>query len=743
MKRNATIRQFILIFSLLLYLGDISAEINEICIVDNSPDSWALICPNDVTVSCDAELWDLSIYGDAYIQIHYHNYPAGSPTVKYYLNSCGTGYITRTWTEEDPNWNWISCTQVITVGNYGGSGHTNIRWPHDVTLFGCHPDVSPYVTGTPEWDYQECSLIGTSYRDMVFRFNDGCKKIMRVWTLCDWCSVGGHYNTWTHRQWIKISSGEVPDFECPKDITISADNCKTAHVNVEPWHVDSTACGGDFTITNTSKYAYKNGADISGIYPVGKTKVGLTVTFGCGMKRTCWVNVIVKNNKGPAPICLGSMTVSLMGMDTNDDGINDEGMFDIWAKDLNWKSFSPCGFNPLRFSFSPDSIQMFRRFTCDELGLNDVDMYVFDSHGNYSSCKVKVDVQNNGAHITPCERKVNKEEEPDTTIVQKYFSIAGQVLTSDRTPYHGLSINFTEIDTIQQLTSSFDTSIVTTLDSFVNYSGVVLWYNRVDTIIVENVDTSSAQLLSLSISSDSLGNFEFVDMARENMSYLIGAAPVNKSLENIDNDDLDALTEYIIGSRVFASPEEFVAADINEDGDVNLDDLSLLIDFIKGDITTFGANDWIVFYHRDIYDINPASVLKTRRDWVRYDNITASVKDIKFVVVQKGDLVQQKNDVGDGFNMRSTKSQKKDVEVFVSPNPFNDIINIEILEANKGNGELSLFDTTGKLLMSKKVSIDKSSQHIELDTDRIEESVIIYRIVLNGKVNTGKLVKFN
>ncbi|HRG66526.1 MAG TPA: hypothetical protein PLV12_11995, partial [Saprospiraceae bacterium] len=82
----------------------------------NSAPTWALICPDDVTVDCDAELWDLSGYGNA----TYHNstgyHSAGTPVVTYYLNSCGSGYITRKWTIEDPYWNLQSCTQTITVG---------------------------------------------------------------------------------------------------------------------------------------------------------------------------------------------------------------------------------------------------------------------------------------------------------------------------------------------------------------------------------------------------------------------------------------------------------------------------------------------------------------------------------------------------------------------------------------------------------------------------------------------------
>nr|MBP7645052.1 hypothetical protein [Saprospiraceae bacterium] len=40
-------------------------------------DLWSLYCPNDTTVSCDAELWDLSTFGNAYYHDAYGYHSAG------------------------------------------------------------------------------------------------------------------------------------------------------------------------------------------------------------------------------------------------------------------------------------------------------------------------------------------------------------------------------------------------------------------------------------------------------------------------------------------------------------------------------------------------------------------------------------------------------------------------------------------------------------------------------------------
>ncbi|MBK7636848.1 MAG: hypothetical protein IPJ13_23190 [Saprospiraceae bacterium] len=64
-------------------------------VLQSSAEEWpfSLNCPKDVTVSCHDEIWNLSIYGNATITEGYKTYSAGTPVVKYFLNSCNSGYI--------------------------------------------------------------------------------------------------------------------------------------------------------------------------------------------------------------------------------------------------------------------------------------------------------------------------------------------------------------------------------------------------------------------------------------------------------------------------------------------------------------------------------------------------------------------------------------------------------------------------------------------------------------------------
>ena len=411
---------------------------NEVC--TDEDDSFTLYCPDDVTVSCSDEIWDLSIYGNANYYYGGNWYSAGSAVVNYYLNSCNSGYITRTWTVEDYNWNLVSCTQTITVLADGSSfNESNITWPQEhITLEGCYPSTHPSQL-PPGWGYptwynggSSCgtSNVGVSFSDQVYTISSTCKKIVRKWQVIDWCQYnpnswyGGYTpGLWTYYQFIKISKGDLPVLTCPEDLVVNSNNCVNAYVNVPPLWVEGETCGGDYEITNDSPYADSNGADISGTYPIGWHWVKYTVKYGCGSKKTCTRKIKVTDKKPPTPYCYASLAVPLMGVDEDGDGVFEDGMVEIWAKDLDKGSTASCNGGSLKFSFSSDITNTFMTFTCADVGENEVQMWVTDSDGNQSYCVVTIHVQNNGANIPDCE-----PEEPD-------YDEDGVIDSEDNCPY--------------------------------------------------------------------------------------------------------------------------------------------------------------------------------------------------------------------------------------------------------------------------------------------------------------------
>lgn len=736
MKKNYTLFMGILCLSM-AFVSTLRAN--------NAP-TWALICPNDVTVDCDAELWDLSIYGNA----QYHNssgyHSAGTPVTNYYLNSCGSGYITRTWTIEDPYWNLQSCTQTITVGGGGSFNGSTIAWPAMVTLEGCNPNTHPDVTGKPTWVPVECAMIGYSYTDALYTVTPDCKKILRKWTVIDWCQMpsGGYYSnqgSWTFTQTIKIVNSVPPDFQCIPDITVSAFDCKFGKVIANPLTINPSSCGGNFEITNNSPYSTEKNANISGTYPVGTTKVTLTVKYGCGQKKTCLVNVTVKNDKAPVAVCVSNLSVALMGLDTDNDGVNDQGMVQLWAKDLNWKSYSTCNNYPLRYSFSPDPNEMSKTFTCDHVGKSKVKMYVTDSRGNQSYCEVEIDIQNNGANIKDCKPK-------PPTVAASRFAVKGWVGNTYGKGVAGADLKLYDPAKQYKVNISYDTTKVVTKDSFKNLSGYWVYFMDEKLTITEKRDTVPTTEFTFFSKTDEKGLFAFDTVMLKNQSYVL-QCPIanNQALANIDKADLDLLTAVLLGQKSLAHNWQYLAADLDKNGKINTDDLALMVKYLTGEITHFGEINHYAFIVDDHTKAMKADILGAHADWTRLDSVSANKEGLQFMLVQMGDINPEKfagfhdQEEIEASYRNLVAHQDKAYQVF--PNPFNDAITLQLNVVTAGDVKMILTDGMGKTVMQQSWYAETGLQTWQFQTEDLPSSIYLYSIETADGRYHGKLIKEN
>ena len=101
-----------------------------------------------------------------------------------------------------------------------------------------------------------------------------------------------------------------------------------------------------------------------------------------------------------------------MPVDEDRDGTPEDGSVLIWANDINFKSSSPCGLD-LTFSFDAEGLESSLEFTCANVGVNDLSVYVTDTNGNQSFCRVGIFVQNNAANIPGCNANDIAEDAED------------------------------------------------------------------------------------------------------------------------------------------------------------------------------------------------------------------------------------------------------------------------------------------------------------------------------------------
>jgi hypothetical protein len=297
-----------------------------------------------------------------------------------------------------------------------------VIWPCDKLYDDCPAGGVPVDYPTIFDD--NCSLIGVTYDDTRFDFVDGaCYKILREWTVIDWCQYNSQTGagTWSYIQVIKVIDSEGPIFECPAApetysvldsfVTLPANNqvflgeddplstsC-SVHVNLQ--RIVAETCS-DKVIYDVKVYPF-NGPDFLQVvkkrtYPVdtngfafldfdSKTsdilgvrlnglpyndrycsngqkdyhKILWTVEDGCGNISTCSYLFRLEDRKAPSPVCVGLSSVVMPS----------SGSVTIWAKDFNASSFDDCtAAEDLLFSFSGTSYQPSMVFDCDALEAN-------------------------------------------------------------------------------------------------------------------------------------------------------------------------------------------------------------------------------------------------------------------------------------------------------------------------------------------------------------------------------------
>lgn len=684
-----------------------------------------LHCPSDVWLNCGDEIWDLSLYGNAYYIHHGVTYDAGLAHVNYNLTTCNTGSIVRTWTVEDENWNIYECSQTIYISG-GNFQFSNIYWPHsELLVTGCQtsidPDQLPVGYQEPTWDYVTCSQVASSYNDQVFNFGSDCKKILRRWTVIDWCNYtpGGSKGIYTYSQVIKVSNMEVPLLSCSKVVTVKASRCDSSYVKTNGVTVEGVSCTGGYLIENDSPYAEYPGADASGTYPIGITDFNYIVEYACGQKVICESQVIVES-KNPVPYCYATLNVVLMPIDSDNNGSIDDGMVEVWAKDLDLGSYHPCDNQELQISFSSDVNDQVRFFSCDEVGLNTVEMWVTDRNGLQSYCLVTINVQNNAANIPDCTPDIGAK-----------FVFSGEILNEDAEPLENVIVTAKDDQPIYE----YETEVVEThefviIDSFYNEAGLLLHIFDTEVVFDTIVTDSSANINVKHLYTNEDGKFGsneiIMDRNYEMSAYRSGDMSV------VDQNDLSLLNAYLAGRYTFESPYSYIAADINEDNVLDELDYKLLSDLVSGEEDEWPLErQWVFYNAAEMGEMSENPLEDNMTNEIMVLSNETRISKINLMGVLKGDI-----DKHESFREENDLNRRSKDEVSIYPNPFSE--KFVITNPNGEELSISIFSIEGRLILEK----ESSASSIEFDdTEDMQAGTYFYQIEHQKNLISGKIIK--
>ena len=497
-----------------------------------------ITCPPDQTIQCQDgyDINNLGIFfGEPTITDNCSNTQIVIETVLDDVNQCGVGTITRLFeVVSSDSVELAHCKQLITIENYQPFIGSNIQWPLDYVaeavceIENIDPEDLPDLYNYPTFSGQDqCALLGYQYDDQIFQSGNGCAHIKRTWTVINWCgSVNGEFETWTipKPQLIEIFNTTAPVIDPQDDLAFeSLDvNCEGDSVTVIRTATDDCEFLGWYHVLINSlgdTLAYGLSDTLVVYLPVGDFTVEWTVQDGCGNFDTDIQHLSMVNIKAPTPVCLNGLSASLVGMDLDSDGVIETEMVELWASDFDsGSSIASCG-NPITFSFSSDTTHKNMVFDCDDIGRNDVQMWVTDVVTGYQDyCLTFIDILDNN-NVDICEDTLSRAV------------VSGSIFTETLESIEGVEVNLGE---------------------------------NINPVITDQNGEYVFDAMPLG------GKYEVVP--RKDINYLDGVSTL----------DLILIQRHILGMEQLDSPYKLLAADINDDGELSAADLLDLRKLILG-----------------------------------------------------------------------------------------------------------------------------------------------------------------
>ena len=565
----------------------------------------SIACPVDQTIDCEADYSDLSQFGQPQV---FDN--CGFDIIESTetdLDNCGQGTIKRTWTAMGSNGGGVtSCTQTITVINAApwNANNDQITWPADYEISTCisatalTPEDLPTGYNEPVFIGDNgCALIATNYEDLVLDIEaPACFKILRTWTVIDWCQYEVNNNStrgrYEYEQVIKVIDNTAPTFASePIDYTVDMlDDACTGTVMIP--NIGISDCSPNATITAQS--ALGNGFGPFTNVPPGVYDVKYIATDGCGNNATKEVKITVRDAKKPTPVCVSGLVLS-MKAGTNGNPASVE----LWAVDLDAKSFDNCttedklDFRIRKYEANstqpPGTANI--TFGCDELGIQEVEVWVLDENGNADFCITTVEVQDNVANA--CSGGVVDPE--------GHIALSGKITTEAGDAVSEVNVQITHPDKAPYLTGN---------DGRFSYEQLP-------------------------------GNLDYALIPEKNTEPKNGVSTL----------DIIKMRKHIIALEMFDSPYKYIAADVDQSGSVSTLDLIQTRKLILGLIEEFPNNEswrFVPTNHEFVAGANPLTTDFPEIAVVPAESDNKAQVDFKAIKIGDVDYSAQSNGFANG-----------------------------------------------------------------------------------------------
>ncbi len=376
-------------------------------------------CPEDVTLECTADL-------DDYNPIAATDISDCSSTTIYiddalqFAGMCQNSIISqyeRTYIIVDAYNNADTCYQTISLQK---EDLADVDFPDDLVgpdALNCFPppDTTPANTGYPSVDGNPivngafCN-ISAVYTDLVGPLCSGGYKILRTWTVYDWCDNSASSSA---VQTIEVLDITPPEVTAPDDITVSTGGSScSADVTIPPAVVFED-CSNYTVVTDIEgpfNPIFDNGGTAEDL-PAGVHRVIFIATNDCQLEGRDTMYITVKDLTPPTPVCNLHLAIPVNHLGTTVvpasifDGGSTDNCSDVYVKAKRMDT--PQGYTCANPGNPNNLFDDIVQFCCEDIPNNNITIIlrIYDLppvagpvsddylNGHYNECMVLVQVQ--------------------------------------------------------------------------------------------------------------------------------------------------------------------------------------------------------------------------------------------------------------------------------------------------------------------------------------------------------------
>ena len=400
-----------------------------------------ITCPADVVITCSDPLPTANIPNSNIFDCSATTQSYSDNVVDLGCNGTYSSQIIRTYSVTDAMGNTATCNQNIYVQR---ATLADVEPPHnydgaDYPVLSCGSQYDPSIVPGPTLNGNAIVNGGTcdillTHSDQEIGLCGGSKKVIRTWTVVDWCSGA---NT-TMVQLINLLDQTPPSIVCPSNVNFGANSQDCNGSVVFPPATISDNCSNpvEVVISTAVGSINGNGGYLAGI-PLGTQTVTYSATDQCDNTSTCSITVDINDNTPPIPVCDQNTVVAL-----SDAG---GGTTLVCQQTFDDGSYDNCGIvvREIKRMDSPPSVSFDDcvLLSCEDVG-NEV-MIIFrvaDAAGNSNQCMVVVEVQDKALPGLTCPPNKYLECTQDYTDL----GLTSEAIGTDNC---GADVTYTDIQT--------------------------------------------------------------------------------------------------------------------------------------------------------------------------------------------------------------------------------------------------------------------------------------------------------